>query len=121
MSGYDGAVALALGGWFVVAVLNQFRFRWFDRVRRRDRLYLLPAWTFFAPNPGRSDYHLVYRDRRRDGSLTDWREVPLGAPRRPYSCVWNPRKRARKALSDIVGIVVSAIRGNPRLGKEIML
>jgi hypothetical protein len=121
MGVYEGIVALIFAGWFIVSVLNQFRFGWFNRIRRADRFSLLPAWTFFAPNPGQSDYHLVYRDRRADGSLTGWREVPITVPRKPYSFIWNPWKRSRKVLSDMVGTVISASRANPQLGDEIML
>src|SRR5690348_12432463 len=65
----DILIALFFLGWFILSILNQFGFAWFDKITRHDHFSLLPLWTFFAPNPGQSDYHLIYRDRKTDGSL----------------------------------------------------
>ena len=90
--------ALVFGGWFALSILNQFPAR---PVRIADPFSLLPLWAFFAPNPGRYDYHLVYRDYDGGGEpLTPWREVAASARRSAFGALWNPGKRASKALMD---------------------
>jgi hypothetical protein len=98
----DGLVAGLLAAWFAASVLNQFSLRWFTAVQRRDRLSLLPRWTFFAPNPGVTDYRLLYREQHPDGEVSDWRPVPTLFPRGPATALWNPRKRRSKAVTDVV-------------------
>ena len=67
---------------------------------------LIPHWTFFAPVPGTADYFLLYRDQLLDGSLTDWRELPLCDSRKPWHCFWNPGKREKKALFDLTSALM---------------
>lgn len=62
----------------------------------------VPRWSFFAPNPGRYDFHILVRDELFDGSLTLWREVCSPAENRPWkSFIWNPGQREKKALFDV--------------------
>lgn len=61
---------------------------------------LVPEWRFFAPQPAQGDYHLLYRDRYHDGSLTNWTEVRPTMERRWWNVAWNPGKRERKAVFD---------------------
>jgi hypothetical protein len=98
----SGVAVAAFAGWFAVSVLNQTQ-----RTRRvvgklvaYDLCGLIPIWTFFAPNPGDTDLHLLVRDRGEDGRVADWREVRL-AGRRRLSDLWNPRRRINKALVDV--------------------
>ena len=66
-------------------------------------LGLIPIWTFFAPNPGMTDYYLLYRDRLPDGSLDNWRKVDLKKSENGLRlALWNPTKRKHKALTDMV-------------------
>jgi hypothetical protein len=68
---------------------------------------LIPTWTFFAPNPGMTDYHLLYRDRLADGSFDNWRQVELkGSENGCRLALWNPTKRKHKALSDTVSALI---------------
>lgn len=106
-------VASLLALWFVGSVLNQFQFEWFDKIRNLDHFSLLPLWTFFAPNPGQTDYHLVYRDRRADGVTTDWMEVAITQSRKFHSCMWNPEKRSKKVISDVVATLMESIPSVP--------
>lgn len=67
------------------------------------RLGLIPKWTFFAPDPATSDLQLLYRDLFTDGQCSQWRAVAdLSKPRPLSTMVWNPKKRLRKAIRDIV-------------------
>jgi hypothetical protein len=95
------ALAAALFvGWlaltFVVGVEGTRGSRF---VRRADVLGLVPGWSFFAPNPGTVDYHLLARTRSPDGSTGQFEEIapPVSPLRRS---IWNPEKRVRKAIFD---------------------
>lgn len=68
-------------------------------LRTHDYAGLLPQWKFFAPIPGRGDFHLLYRDVYEDG-VTDWTEIAVGEERRWWNFLWNPRRRERKAVFD---------------------
>ena len=49
-----------------------------------------------------SDYHLLYRDELEDGSLSNWVEIPMTEERKLFSFLWNPEKKSKKVLSDVV-------------------
>lgn len=96
------AVAALLGAWCALTVAAQF-----PDVRRRvvapiDFFGLIPLWTFFAPNPGTSDFHLLYRHRLVGGSIGSWREVQGPRNRSLRKAFWNPEKKAGKAIVDMV-------------------
>lgn len=61
-----------------------------------------PNWNFFSPRPGRWDFHLLYRDKRSDGSTTDWTQVRefSRTPDR-YKWLWNTASHRSKTLFDI--------------------
>ncbi len=99
--------------WFILSAINQFGFRWFQRVLECDYFSLIPYWTFFAPHPGQTDFHIVYRDKRPDRSTTGWREVMLGGPRGLLSFIWNPTKRTNKVLADVAMSVSRIVRTDP--------
>lgn len=65
-------------------------------------IFFLPQYRFFAPIPARGDYHLLYKDYYEDGYATDWTEISLIQERKPWNIIWNPGKRERKALFDVV-------------------
>jgi hypothetical protein len=81
---------------------------------------LIPTWTFFAPNPGMTDYHLLYRDRLADGSFDNWRQVELKGPENGVRlALWNPTKRKHKALSDTVNALIGLSKH--RVGDALMV
>lgn len=92
--------------WGAATVANQFH-RWCPAwLRAVDVLGLIPIWTFFAPNPGMTDYHLLYRDRLPDGSFDNWRKVDLKQSENGLRlALWNPTKRKHKALTDVVSVL----------------
>jgi hypothetical protein len=96
-----GLIAGALGVWFVLSVLGQFDWKLVQRIRAHDQFALIPRWTFFAPRPGVTDYHLVYQTLH-DGAASPWREESLADLRTIRGAIWNPEKRNRKALIDSV-------------------
>lgn len=87
--------------WLVITLLAQHRhFQPF--INAFNALHIIPRWTFFAPNPGIRDYHLVIRDRCSDGRLASWKSVPVYSPRPKFGYFWNPQKRSSKILNDAV-------------------
>lgn len=68
----------------------------------RNFSFFTPNWNFFAPHPGQWDYHLLYRDRLADGSVTAWTETTeLTNTRDRYKWVWNPNLYRNKGLFDM--------------------
>jgi len=92
------AVVAFLTMWAVVSLLAQVP-RLGARLWRRDLFGLLPNWKFFAPIPGKGDFHFLFRDRYED-VFTEWTEVRVGKARRWWNCIWNPHRRDRKAALD---------------------
>jgi len=89
--------------WLLVTALSQRSSHWADAVRRSDVLHLIPSWTFFAPAPGRADYHLIHRESASTGgSPAAWRSVTLHRSRSTFYWIWFPEKRANKVVSDVV-------------------
>jgi hypothetical protein len=68
-------------------------------LRNHDLIGLLPQWKFFAPIPGRGDFHLLYRDVYAHG-VTDWTEIAFAEEGGWWTCLWNPRRRESKAVFD---------------------
>ena len=92
-------VGLILTIWFVATVFFQF-----DApgllLSRLDIFRILPRWTFFSPNPGQHDMHLLCRDRTGSGTLSEWLEVDFIATPAAIPVLWNPEKRFAKVLWD---------------------
>jgi hypothetical protein len=112
---WTAAVAVILVAWLVATVPHQFRFLWWDKVARLDVLNLLPTWTFFAPNPGRHDLHLVYRDWE-DGRPLPWRQLEARPVDWRWRWIWNPDRFPRKAVSDLAASLdrqLAVCAGNP--------
>lgn len=107
-------VAGILAAGFVITVIVQLPGRWADRLREVDVFGLLPGWNFFAPNPGRVDYHLLFRDELPNGARTPWREIPLTRDRRWFHAFWNPERRLKKTVFDAAGAIAVELRaGSP--------
>ncbi|SNS20902.1 hypothetical protein SAMN06893096_102512 [Geodermatophilus pulveris] len=106
------AVIVVLAGWFAVSVVGQVDSRALDWLKARDHFSLIPRWTFFAPKPGTTDYHLVYQSSTDGRALTEWREEQLADTRTVLGAVWNPSKRNKKALCD-------AVRAMGRMAREV--
>jgi hypothetical protein len=93
--------------WGAATVANQFHSWCPAWLRAADVFGLIPVWTFFAPNPGMTDYYLLYRDRLPGGSFDNWRKVELKPSENSVRlALWNPMKRKHKAVSDIVSALI---------------
>ena len=100
-----------LAGWFLITVLSQLNVKVVARLKVHDTFSLIPNWCFFAPRPGTSDYHLLFRDSDPSGEWSSWQEIPLASRRTLWGAIWNPEKRKTKVLSDVV-------RGLVRLAQD---
>lgn len=106
MSGSFGAVAeWLIGGIFClwallsIVVLSPKACAY---LRTWDVCSLIPEWKFFAPNPAQGDFHLLYRDRLADGTITPWTEVRFSERASLLCALWNAGRREPKALFDAV-------------------
>jgi len=73
-----------------------------------SRFKILPIWTFFAPNPGMFDIHVVYRDVDDLSNLSEWKEVNIVSERKFLHILWNPEKRFTKLIVDAVSYIKSS-------------
>jgi hypothetical protein len=85
---------MILGAWFVGSVVHQLG------LIRSDRFGLIPRWTFFAPNPGREDTHVIFRDKE-NGRWCSWQTLTPAASRPAWRWLWNPQRFPRKAAADL--------------------
>ena len=113
-----------LVAWSIVTVLNQMAHtrRWISMLTNYDICGVIPIWTFFAPNPGNTDVHLLYRDRSPDGDVTPWRDIALERRQSAWE-FWNPRRRIGKAVVDVVPDLMTHTTYEPRepVGKRKVL
>ena len=98
--------------WFVLSIGFQVR-PIASRLGRYDRLGLLPRWTFFAPNPGIYDHHIIFREcdpsvdptvvqLEGGDALTPWRELDGLCTGNNVPLIWNPQRRVTKTITDVV-------------------
>ena len=98
----DVVVGLFFSLWFMFSVVAQFEWSLSRRIREFDHFGFVPGWTFFAPVPGTSDYHLIYREATPDSVPSEWVEVPIVQSRRWFHFAWNPDRRKSKVIADAV-------------------
>jgi len=95
------ALGAVLTAWWGISVCNQFRSgAWTARIRRHLPLGLIPLWTFFAPNPARSDTRLIWREERA-GQWDDWQELHFGFAAARSRWLINPELILNKAVTDL--------------------
>lgn len=92
-------LGLLLLGWLLASAVAQLPGRPGRWLHARDLVGAIPSWSFFAPNPARTDCHLVYRHVLDSGEVTGWTEAFVWEPAR-RRWLWNPDRRAEKAISD---------------------
>lgn len=115
----DAFLGAALATWLVLSIANQVqRGRFIARAKRHDQLALIPTWTFFAPRPGTTDFHVMYRDCSAAGGVSRWREIPMPRPGR-MRAVFNPSKRLGKGVTDMCNTLLRLSRQN--LGRRLYL
>jgi len=120
MTLYDIVIIGILSFWFTATVICQFKETRLSKFIRNklDILSFVPLWTFFAPNPGKRDYHLIYRDKYDEGILSEWKEIEISEERYWWSFFWNPQKRDKKILSDIIQNLITLVPEYKRVGAD---
>ena len=74
-------------------------------------LALIPQWNFFAPNPPKGDFVILFRDKLSAENISNWVELRK-VYKNPYFCwIWNPNKRINKASFDIVSELIALSNG----------
>ena len=117
-----GIVAVVLGTYLGLSILSHLPLPWVRSLNLRDRLAIIPHWTFFAPTPGTSDFHLLARDRLAGGGFSAWKEVATGGlPRTPLAFLWYPGKRPNKALLDLTTTLLKVARAADGRQEEVYL
>jgi hypothetical protein len=87
--------------WLILSILNNLKNGWWNAFKSYDWFAAVPSWSFFAPNPGRTDHQLLYRVRLKDDGWGLWNSVDLDSNKYWWQAFWNPIKRKNKALTDI--------------------
>ena len=112
MSTLEWIVIAVFAVWFVATVGYQF---WSDAmypwVCRFDWFHLLPVLTFFAGIPRL--FRLSYRERMRDGTVTEWRRVSLAQHWSWWRVVWNPHLHEPQLVDKGLGPLVEGAEMNP--------
>jgi hypothetical protein len=120
------AIELAFAVWLVLSAAYQFS-AVSEKLGRFDRFGLLPRWTFFAPNPGTHDHHIVYREcssgdfdlstpeaqNAASANLSPWRELTDLCSGFAIPFLWNPQRRVTKTVTDVVSGLLSIGNRNP--------
>jgi hypothetical protein len=99
------------GAWLFITLISQTRYKWNVRVFSFDIFRLIPVWTFFAPNPGVSDYNLLLRSRLNNGTLTGFTSIPLRGRKNIGVALFNPKRRLQKALHDHAQAITMQVAG----------
>jgi hypothetical protein len=86
--------------WTILTILNQLNISLKSRLLGWDKIGVIPGYSFFAPRPGRFDYHVLVRFEK-DHSFSRWFEIGPRNQRRLISFFFNPEKRLRKAVIDL--------------------
>ena len=121
MDAYITFVAIVFGLWLTGSIVVQIRTARVQALRRFDIFSLLPQYNFFAPTPGTKDFHLLYRFQTADDAFGPWREVTRPPYRSWTNCLWNPGRRERKALFDLVTTLAKEIRQCSDTGIQVSL
>ncbi|WP_367351792.1 hypothetical protein [Achromobacter animicus] len=120
MSGIGFFALVCVAIWLILTVPCQFR-SISVLLNKFDPFRLLPVWTFFAPNPGIFDYHVVARGLREDGTFSAWVAIEVGQDRHSVNLIWNPQKRPKKVILDAVqSLLIIATRMPRTPGQEII-
>lgn len=111
---------MILGIWFIATIAKQLNWRWCARLVSGRIFDLLPAWNFFAPNPGQADIRLVYRDRSESEFCTGWEEICLQAVENRWRFLWNPARLRLKALIDL-GVLLCQLQEAEKDNPDMIL
>jgi hypothetical protein len=91
--------------WGCLSLASQMKDEFKEKIKKIDRLRLIPNYKFFCPKPVRYDYHLYYKIGGPDSEEETWREIGMG-DKNNFTCfIWNPQKRYRKIFYKCIKIM----------------
>lgn len=96
--------ALLLLIWVTLTLIYQFNVKLVERLKIGHFSFLIPSWSFFAPNPGTKDDYLILIDR----VLFD-KSVLLPKQRGSVVFFWHPDKFEQKILTDSIQLFAHAM------------
>jgi hypothetical protein len=105
----DIAFGAVLLFWFVSSIIAHIPSALFRKLRSFDYFGLLPVWSFFAPNPATHDNRVFLRTITKAG-FSEWKPLKIPAVCHLNRALWNPYRRNRKAVSDIVSVLTQRPR-----------
>jgi len=98
---------IVLGMWALLSIVAHIPSFPASKFKLLVDLGLIPDWSFFAPNPPKGDFVILYRDKLYDENLTNWVEVRKPLKNEKISWIWNPNKRINKSIFDIISQLLS--------------
>ncbi|MDE0066856.1 MAG: hypothetical protein OXN44_08275 [Acidimicrobiaceae bacterium] len=99
--------------WLIGTATTQTPWRTLDKARDKDFFQnVLPNWRFFAPDPARHDFRVLFRCRLDDGTETPWAALKVSSGRKLIQSIWFPERRESKALTD-TAIQIHSVLGSP--------
>jgi hypothetical protein len=88
--------------WFGLSVFRQLPDKHSHSIFRYDILSLIPTWKLFV-TPIEKDFHLLYRDRFKDGEkMAGWEMVTIDKHYRFIGAIWNPTQLFDKCKYDLI-------------------
>lgn len=119
MSAMEWFVIVVFSIWFVATVCYQFCFdAMYPWVCRFDWFRLLPSLSFFSEVPRL--LRLSYRDRLRDGSVTEWRRFSLAQRSSWWRIGWNPHLHEPQLVDKGLDSLVEGAEKQPPLAPEYL-
>lgn len=107
---FEYIIGIGLFGLFIATFLKEFIIPESFWQKFIFINFLLPSWSFFAPNPYRLDYFLFYRFIDENNHVGEWQQANKLLENRPYySFLWNPESKFLKGLVDIILDLVNCI------------
>lgn len=88
----DIVIISVLGVWWLLSVFRQFDNR--TTLWKWDVFCLIPRWTFFAPDPIRSDFMLLVRSEETESET--WIRSPFLRQRTWRELIVNPKSRCNR-------------------------
>lgn len=111
----DSSIIGLFAFWFLLSLIVYLPLKGNRVLSILNTSGLIPAWGFFAPDVPRGDFILCFRDKLVNSEITPWYEVKIGKPRTFLCGIWNPERRVRHCVFDIITelIRMPGYDGNP--------
>lgn len=95
------SVVSMLASWLVATLGCQVSTQLHQRISALDPFSSgIPNWRFFAPNPARHDFRVVYRCLYVDETQSEWIDAGGWWSRKVAHSFWFPDRRAGKSIND---------------------